>query len=161
MVHRRPFTVEELTGLFEAAREDAFLHPLAVAAACTGLRRGDVCRLTWGLDYGPNGGGQDFKDGGERGDPDLQTFAGCAGGGAGGTARYCGRRGRQLRRWSKRTGRVDAVLGEAALVVSDGEHEDAVAARQYQRGAAETERRSMTSVRRWRGNWRAYGANGC
>lgn len=48
MVHRRPFTVEELTGLFEAAREDAFLYPLVVAAACTGLRRGDVCRLTWG-----------------------------------------------------------------------------------------------------------------
>ena len=47
MVHRRPFTVEDLAGLFEAARDDAFLYPLVVAAACTGLRRGDVCRLTW------------------------------------------------------------------------------------------------------------------
>ena len=47
MVHRRPFTVEELAGLFEASRDDAFLYPLVVAAACTGLRRGDVCRLTW------------------------------------------------------------------------------------------------------------------
>ncbi|MEI7901333.1 MAG: tyrosine-type recombinase/integrase, partial [bacterium] len=48
MVHRRPFTVEELSGLFDAARDDAFLYPLVVTAACTGLRRGDVCRLKWG-----------------------------------------------------------------------------------------------------------------
>jgi integrase len=46
-VHRRPFTAEELTRLFEAARADDFLFPLVVTAACTGLRRGDVCRLPW------------------------------------------------------------------------------------------------------------------
>ncbi|OQA32222.1 MAG: Phage integrase family protein [Betaproteobacteria bacterium ADurb.Bin341] len=47
MVHRRPFTVNELSDLFEGARDDAFLYPLVVTAACTGLRRGDVCRLKW------------------------------------------------------------------------------------------------------------------
>ena len=47
MVHRRPFTAGELSGLFEAARDDAFLYPLVVTAACTGMRRGDVCRLKW------------------------------------------------------------------------------------------------------------------
>jgi len=47
MIHRRPFTATELAGLFEAARDDAFLYPLVVTAACTGLRRGDVCRLKW------------------------------------------------------------------------------------------------------------------
>jgi len=46
-VHRRPFTAEELAALFEAARPDPFLYPLVVTAACTGLRRGDVCRLRW------------------------------------------------------------------------------------------------------------------
>jgi len=47
MVHRRPFTVNELADLFEEARKDPFLYPLVVTAACTGLRRGDVCRLKW------------------------------------------------------------------------------------------------------------------
>jgi len=47
MIHRRPFTANELADLFEEAREDAFLYPLVVTAACTGLRRGDVCRLKW------------------------------------------------------------------------------------------------------------------
>lgn len=46
-VHRRPFTPEELQTLFAAARRDAFLFPLVVCAACTGMRRGDVCRLKW------------------------------------------------------------------------------------------------------------------
>lgn len=46
-VHRRPFTAAELALLFEAARPDTFLYPLIVTAACTGMRRGDVCRLTW------------------------------------------------------------------------------------------------------------------
>lgn len=47
MVHRRPFTAEELTLLLAGAREDPFLYPLVVTAACTGLRRGDVCCLSW------------------------------------------------------------------------------------------------------------------
>ncbi len=45
--HRRPFTAAELTLLFEASAGDAFLHPLVVTAACTGMRRGDVCALRW------------------------------------------------------------------------------------------------------------------
>ena len=46
-VHRRPFTAQELTALIEGARADPFLYPLVVCAACTGMRRGDVCRLRW------------------------------------------------------------------------------------------------------------------
>jgi integrase len=46
-MHRRPFTPEELKALFDTARRDPFLYPLVVTAACTGLRRGDVCRLAW------------------------------------------------------------------------------------------------------------------
>jgi integrase len=47
VIHRRPFTPEELQTLFAAARKDAFLFPLVVCAGCTGMRRGDVCRLRW------------------------------------------------------------------------------------------------------------------
>lgn len=46
-VHRKPFTPEELKVLLDAAREDAFMYPLIMAAACTGMRRGDVCALRW------------------------------------------------------------------------------------------------------------------
>ena len=47
-VHRRPFTGAELEEIFTAAREvDPELFPVIVAAACTALRRGDVCRLRW------------------------------------------------------------------------------------------------------------------
>ena len=46
-VHKRPLTAEELERLFEAARPDPMLYRLTVAAACTGMRIGDVCRLTW------------------------------------------------------------------------------------------------------------------
>lgn len=46
-VHRRPFTAHELKAILEAARADQFLYPLVVTAACTGMRRGDVCRLPW------------------------------------------------------------------------------------------------------------------
>lgn len=47
-IHRRPFTGEELNAIFAAAKDvDPELHPVIVAAACTALRRGDVCRLRW------------------------------------------------------------------------------------------------------------------
>ncbi len=46
-VARRPLTEEQLETLFETARPDPFLYPLAVCAACTGMRIGDVCRLRW------------------------------------------------------------------------------------------------------------------
>ena len=46
-VHKRPLTVVELQNLFEAARHDPMLYRLTVAAACTGMRIGDVCRLSW------------------------------------------------------------------------------------------------------------------
>ena len=47
MVHRRPFTPDELRELLEIAREDDFMFPLVVCAAMTGMRRGDVCNLRW------------------------------------------------------------------------------------------------------------------
>ncbi len=47
IIHRKPFTPEELQKLIETARADAFLFPLVVCAVCTGLRRGDVCSLRW------------------------------------------------------------------------------------------------------------------
>ena len=45
--HRKPFTPEELRALLDAARDDEFLYPLITTAACTGMRRGDVCKLRW------------------------------------------------------------------------------------------------------------------
>lgn len=48
VVHRKPLTEAELARLFEVAPEVSPLaYPLAVAAACTGLRIGDVCNLRW------------------------------------------------------------------------------------------------------------------
>jgi integrase len=47
VVHRKPFTPEELRALLDASRDDHFMYPLIVTAACTGMRRGDVCCLKW------------------------------------------------------------------------------------------------------------------
>ena len=47
VIHRKPFTQDELHALFSAARQDPFMYPLIVTAACTGMRRGDVCALRW------------------------------------------------------------------------------------------------------------------
>ena len=47
-VHRRPFDGPELDAIFAAAKEiDPELFPVLVGAACTALRRGDICRLRW------------------------------------------------------------------------------------------------------------------
>ena len=46
-IHRKPFTESELDALIAAANGDDFMGDLITAAACTGLRRGDVCRLKW------------------------------------------------------------------------------------------------------------------
>jgi integrase len=47
VIHRKPFTPEQLQKILDVARRDAFMYPLIVAAACTGMRRGDVCKLRW------------------------------------------------------------------------------------------------------------------
>ena len=47
IIHRKPFTPEELRALLDAARDDDFMYPLIVTAACSGMRRGDVCGLPW------------------------------------------------------------------------------------------------------------------
>lgn len=46
-VERRPLTEAELARLFAATEERPDIHALVVAAACTGMRIGDVCRLKW------------------------------------------------------------------------------------------------------------------
>jgi len=46
-VHRKPFTPEELRALLDVSKDDPLMHPLIVTAACTGMRRGDICRLKW------------------------------------------------------------------------------------------------------------------
>lgn len=46
-VHRKPFTPDQLQALLNEARGDELMYPLITAAACTGMRRGDVCRLRW------------------------------------------------------------------------------------------------------------------
>ena len=47
-VHRTPFTGEDLERIFmAAAKRDPLIHDLIVVAACTAMRRGDVCRLRW------------------------------------------------------------------------------------------------------------------
>jgi integrase len=62
VVHRRPFTVEQLQRLLEVARDDDFMCPLVVTAAMTGMRRGDVCNLKWSAVDMP-GGMLDVKTG--------------------------------------------------------------------------------------------------
>ncbi len=46
-VHRKPFSPEELQAILREAEGDSFMYPLIVTAACTGMRRGDVCGLDW------------------------------------------------------------------------------------------------------------------
>lgn len=48
-VSRKPLDAEQIRALWETARrEGSMWYDLAVCAACTGLRIGDVCNLTWG-----------------------------------------------------------------------------------------------------------------
>ncbi len=47
IIHRKPFSTEELRALLDAAQVDQFMYPLVVCAALTGMRRGDVCTLKW------------------------------------------------------------------------------------------------------------------
>jgi integrase len=46
-IHRKPFSEAELRAILDAAKDDPFMYPLIVTAACTGMRRGDVCELKW------------------------------------------------------------------------------------------------------------------
>jgi integrase len=46
-VPHKPLTAAEIERLFACARDDGYIYPLIVAAACTGMRIGDVCNLKW------------------------------------------------------------------------------------------------------------------
>lgn len=46
-ISRKPFSVDELKLLLDAASRDEFMYPLIVCAAMTGMRQGDVCNLRW------------------------------------------------------------------------------------------------------------------
>ena len=46
-VARKALDLAELEKVLDCARGDGALYPLVVAAACTGMRLGDVCNLKW------------------------------------------------------------------------------------------------------------------
>ena len=46
-VNHKPLSAVETQRLFDYSQEDDYVYPLVVAAACTGMRIGDVCRLKW------------------------------------------------------------------------------------------------------------------
>lgn len=46
-IHRQSFTAEQIDKILTVARPNALLYPLIVTALSTGLRLGDVCRLSW------------------------------------------------------------------------------------------------------------------
>lgn len=46
-IHRKALSENEIGLLLDAAESDQLIHPLILVALSTGLRRGDVCRLTW------------------------------------------------------------------------------------------------------------------
>ena len=47
MIHRKPFTPDELRQILATASSNRFMSDLITTAACTGMRRGDVCNLKW------------------------------------------------------------------------------------------------------------------
>jgi integrase len=47
IIHRQPYSPEQMHEILEAGKGDALLHPLIVTAYCTGMRRGDCCTLRW------------------------------------------------------------------------------------------------------------------
>jgi len=47
VVHREPFTVEELKAIADACAQDDFIRPVIVTGMCTAMRRGDCCLLKW------------------------------------------------------------------------------------------------------------------
>jgi integrase len=74
VVHRKPFTPDELRALLETSRHDDFMHPLIVTAACSGMRRGDVCTLKW-ADVDMGGGMLTVKTSKTGGDVEIPIFA--------------------------------------------------------------------------------------
>ena len=46
-VHRIPFSPDELMKLLATANGDEFMRDLIITAACSGMRRSDVCQLKW------------------------------------------------------------------------------------------------------------------
>jgi len=47
IIHRHPFTAEEVQAVLDAAKEDELMLPLVVTALCTAMRKGDCCLLRW------------------------------------------------------------------------------------------------------------------
>ena len=44
-IFRKPFSVEELAAIVEAAKSEPFIEPIIITAICTAMRRGDCCVL--------------------------------------------------------------------------------------------------------------------
>ncbi|MHC4750245.1 MAG: tyrosine-type recombinase/integrase [Planctomycetota bacterium] len=47
VIHRVPFSPEELADVLNACMEDEMVYQLAVVASCTAMRKGDCCLLKW------------------------------------------------------------------------------------------------------------------
>ena len=47
VVHRKPYSQEDLKAILEAAEGDDFIRPIIVTGICTAMRRADCCGLKW------------------------------------------------------------------------------------------------------------------
>ncbi len=46
-IHRKPFSVEEIRAIVDAAQQNDLFRNLIITGLCTAMRRGDVCQLKW------------------------------------------------------------------------------------------------------------------
>jgi integrase len=47
MVHRRPFSIDQLERILSAAKDDHVVGPVVITAVCSGMRRSDCANLQW------------------------------------------------------------------------------------------------------------------
>jgi integrase len=47
MVHRRPFSIDQLERILAAAKDDPIVGPVVITAVCSGMRRSDCVNLQW------------------------------------------------------------------------------------------------------------------
>jgi integrase len=47
VIHRKPFTEDEIEAILKAAAADSVVGPVVITAACTGMRLGDCAQLSW------------------------------------------------------------------------------------------------------------------
>ena len=47
VIHRKPYTQEDLKAILETAEGDDFIRPIIITGICTAMRRADCCGLKW------------------------------------------------------------------------------------------------------------------